>query len=1075
MPSSDGYLRFPAIGADTVLFVCEDDLWGAPAAGGLARRLTADLAGIGRPALSPDGTRAAFTSQAEGAPEVYSMPAEGGPARRLTWLADQSTVVRGITAAGEVLLTSAAGQPSHRTPYGYLVPLDGGPLRPLSYGPVSAVCHGPNGGVLLGRNTADPARWKRYRGGTAGRLWIDLDGSGEFHRLLADMDSDLASPLWIDDRIYFLSDHEGIGNIYSCTPVGADLRRHTDHDTYYARNASTDGQRIVYQHAADVWLLDPRDGTFTQIPLRLAGPRTQRTRRFVDADSHLGDIALHPQGHSVVADIRGKLVSMPAWEEAASQHGAAQGVRYRQAAFLDGERLCAVSDAGGEEGIEIIALAPGQEGHTQRLADGELGRVLELAAAPDGSAIAIANHRRQLLVVTVADGALRVADEAPGGKITGVAWSADSAWLAYSYPSSINARNIKVVRVATGEVHDVTEPSFYDTDPSFDPQGRYLYFLSRRTYNPVPDRLQFEFSFPKASLPYLVTLRPDLTSPLIPTRRPLEKKDDAKSDKPDEDATPEPTVIDFAGISGRVVGFPVPEENYTQVIGLGDKVLTAAVPVEGTRGVDWLDDDPKAGILGCYDLIENEHKVLSEDASYLVVSADHSTMLYRSGHRVRVLRAGTEPPKDTEEKSDRESGWVDLDRIRIPVDPAAEWPQMLAEAWRLQRDRFWVSDMSGVDWPAVLRRYEPLAERVATRAEFSDLMWELQGELGTSHAYEFGGDYRPTEHWDSGQLGADLDLDPATGRWRFGRIVAGDSWDAEASSPLAGPGVGVAPGDTLLAVGGQPVDPQTGPGPLLMHQAGQQVELTVAGPDGAYPRRITVKALHTDRPARYREWVEANRRRVHEASDGRIGYLHIPDMGSEGYAEFHRGFVTELDRDALVVDVRFNGGGNVSGLLLAKLARRRIGGDVSRWLPPIPYPQESPAGPMVCLTNEQAGSDGDIFTHSFSMMGLGTVVGMRTWGGVIGISADIRLADGTITTQPEFSFWFADIGWGLENHGAEPDIEVDISPQDYAAGADPQLAKAIEVAAAALAEHKPYVPDLNTRANLNPPPLPTRT
>jgi tricorn protease len=1070
LSTSDGYLRFPAIGAGTVYFVCEDDLWCVPATGGIARRLTADLADIGRPAVSPDGRHVAFTSTAEGAPEVYSMPADGGPARRLTWLADAATAVRGFTPDGDVLLISAAGQPFRRLTIAYAVPVEGGPTRRLPYGPVGDVAYGQSG-VVVGRNTADPARWKRYRGGTAGRFWIDPSGGGEFRPLLADLDTNLASPLWIDDRIYFISDHQGIGNIYSCTPAGDDIRRHTDHDTYYARAASTDGRVIVYQHAAELWQLDLRSDRTEQLPVRLAGPRTQRARKFVDADSHLGDIALHPNGHTVVADVRGKLVTMPAWEEAAAQHGTAQGVRYRLSQFLDNERLCAVSDAGGEEGIEILSLAPGQEGASRNLAAGELGRVRELAVAPDGKTIAVANHRRQLLLIDVEDGTARVVEEAPGGLIAGLDWSADSAWLAYSYPVSLRTKGIRVLNAQSRETHEITEPRFVDTDPSFDPQGRYLYFLSRRTFNPVMDDVQFEGGFPKATLPYLVTLRADLPSPFIPTRRPLEKPDE-KPDNKDDNEQPR-TTIDFAGITERVIAFPLDEERYDQVIGIGDKVLLASHPVEGERGRSWLDGKPKAGVLAYWDLVEHQRKELTEDAAAISVSADHSTMLYRSGFRVRIVKAGAELPKDADEDSGRESGWVDLDRIRIAVDPGAEWPQMLAEAWRLQRDRFWVSDMSGVDWPAILHRYEPLAERVATRGEFSDLLWELQGELGTSHAYELGGDYRPTEHWDTGLLGADIEHQG--GQWRIGRIVAGDTWDSEAGSPLAGPGLNVRPGDALLAVGGQPVDPQLGPGPLLVHQADQFVDLTVAGQDGAGPRRITVKALSDERPVRYREWVERNRRIVHEATEGRIGYLHIPDMGIDGFAEFHRGYLGEFDRSGLVVDVRFNGGGFVSALLLEKLARRRIGGDVSRWLPPIPYPEESPAGPMICLTNEQAGSDGDIFTHAFSLLGLGTVVGLRTWGGVIGISADVRLADGTITTQPEYAFWFADVGFGLENHGAEPDVEVDIAPQEYAAGLDPQLEKAIELAEAALAEHRPYAPDLTARANLAPAPLPTRT
>ncbi len=1068
---SDGYLRFPAIGGGSIVFVCEDDLWTAPVDGGVARRLTADLADVGQPAISPDGSHIAFTSDAEGPPEVYCMPALGGPARRLTWLADYSTAVRGFTPSGDVLFTSATGQPFRHIRHAYTVPVEGGPARRLPFGATSAVSYGPGGQVVLGRNTADPARWKRYRGGTAGRLWIDCTGEGTYRRLLPDLNTDFASPLWIGDRIYFLSDHEGIGNIYSCTPEGADLRRHTDHDTYYARHANTDGERIIYQHAAALWLLDPRTDSTWQLPIQLAGPRTQRGRRFVDAASHLDGVSLHPEGHSLLAEVRGKLVTMPAWEEAALHVGAPQGVRYRHSQYLDAERVAAISDETGEEAIEIVELGVGREGQRRALAVGELGRVHELAVAPDGSAIAVTNQRRQLLIVTVADGVLRIADEAPGGVISGLSWSADSTWLAYSYPNSPYASNIRVTHVATGDVHDVTRSEFRDEQPHFDPQGRYLYFLSRRTFNPVLDEVQFAAGFPKASRPYLVTLRRDLVSPFIPVRRPLEKKDDDQS----SDNNPTTTTIEFEGIADRVVAFPLPEERYTQIVGIGEKVLLTSSPASGEAGNHALSRRPKAGSLGCYDFSTYEHKVLSEDATDVRVSADNSTMLYRSGGRVRILRAGAEPDKDTDDdEPSRESGWVDLDRIRIPVDPNAEWPQMLTEAWRLQRDRFWTPDMSGIDWPAILHRYEPLAHRVATRAEFSDLLWELQGELGTSHAYELGGDYRPTEHWDSGLLGADLTRDDATGRWHIGHIVVGDSWDPEATSPLAGPGLGVREGDSLLAVGGQPVDPVDGPGPLLVHQAGQAVELTVAGPDGAYPRRLTVTALSDERKARYREWVQGCRRRVHEASDGRIGYLHIPDMWIDGFAEFHRSYMSELERAALVVDVRFNNGGAVSGLLLDKLTRRRIGGSVSRWAPPMPYPEESPAGPMVCLTNEHAGSDGDIFTHAFSMLGLGPVVGMRTWGGVIGIEGDVRLADGTMTTQPEFAFWFSDIGWALENRGAEPDIEVDITPEEWTAGADPQLEKAIEVATETMHRHRPHLPDLSTRTMLTVSPLPER-
>jgi len=368
---------------------------------------------------------------------------------------------------------------------------------------------------------------------------------------------------------------------------------------------------------------------------------------------------------------------------------------------------------------------------------------------------------------------------------------------------------------------------------------------------------------------------------------------------------------------------------------------------------------------------------------------------------------------------------------------------MFAEAWRLQREHFWAEDMSGVDWQAVYDQYAPLVERVSSRSELSDLFWELQGELGTSHAYEGGGQYRSGPHYQQGFLGVDWTYDGEAGRYRIAHIVQGDSWNATATSPLTIPGIDVAEGDAVLAINGQRVGPKRSPQELLVNQARNEVQLTIEDAETQETRVVTVKALGGEWSARYRAWVERNRQIVHDKSEGKVGYIHIPDMSPWGFAEFHRGYLTEFDYPALLVDVRWNGGGNVSGLLLEKLARRRIGYDFPRWQPPTPYPAESPRGPMVALTNEHAGSDGDIFSHSFKLMKLGPLIGMRTWGGVIGISPSHSLVDGTRTTQPEYAFWFKDVGWNVENYGTDPDIEVDIAPQDYAQGLDPQLDRAI--------------------------------
>jgi tricorn protease len=481
-----------------------------------------------------------------------------------------------------------------------------------------------------------------------------------------------------------------------------------------------------------------------------------------------------------------------------------------------------------------------------------------------------------------------------------------------------------------------------------------------------------------------------------------------------------------------------------------------------------------AGPLEIFDFETMRAERLVDKADNFVVSADHNTLLYRDEHRLRALpveKADTADNKSGEPS--RKTGWIDLYRVRVSVDPRAEWRQMLREVWRLQRDQFWTPDMSGIDWNAVYERYAPLLDKVSTRAELSDLIWEMQGELGTSHAYESGGDHRRPPYMALGHLAADLKLADGGNAYEIVRIVAGDPWDSGADSPLNAIGVQAKPGEKIVAVNGQAVTRERPPQALLVIQAWSKFELTLAGPDGA-TRTALVTTLGDDVPARYREWVEANRAFVHEKSGNRVGYFHLPDMMSAGFAEFHRYFAAECDRDALIVDVRYNRGGHVSQLLLEKVARTRVGYDLARWQDPLPYPTESPAGPIVALTNEHAGSDGDIFSHCFKLMKIGKLVGTRTWGGVIGIWPRHQLVDGSETTQPEFSCWFVDVGWGVENYGTDPEIETDNAPQDARDGRDRQLETALATALDALTTATPLRPSFGQLPRLARAPLPKR-
>jgi tricorn protease len=1072
MPSQ-GYARFPTIHQDSIAFVSEDDLWLLSSEGGRAERLTASVGEVSYPRFSPDGQLLAFVGREEGPSEVYVMPASGGPAQRLTFESASCRVLGWSPAGDEILYATNAGQFTRRFEAIFAISPDGGEPRQLPVGMANAISYGPHGSIVLGRNIREPAHWKRYRGGTVGHLWCDASGNGTFQRLL-NLNGNIADPCWVGERIYFLSDHEGVGNIYSCTPLGEDIRRHTDHQDYYARNLSSDGQRLVYHAGADLYLFDPGTDTGRRLDVELPSQRTQRNRKFVSAGQYLHSYELHPQGYAVTLTTRGKAFSMANWEGPVLQHGELDGVRYRFLNWLnDGKRQVAINDEIGREAI--IVFDPEEAGEPKIYKEIEFGRATNLAISPTDDIVAITNHRNELIVVDLEKEESRVLDRSDYGRIRGITWSPDGNWLAYSFSLTSKKAAIKLCNLETGETHFATEPVLEDVAPSFDPEGKYLYFLGYRTFNPVYDQLQFDLGFPRGVRPYAIMLQRDLRSPFIPEPKvPKEKEKENEKEKEDTPQKPQDNnstedagekqengkekekengekedakksdamVIDLEGITERALAFPVPEGRYTTIRGIKGKALFLSFPIEGAIHSN-SDSQEAKGRIEVYDFEAYKHDGLIDSVSSFDLSRDRKTLIYRSNHRLRALKAGEKPPKEGGDRPGRESGWLDLHRVKVSVQPAAEWKQMFAEAWRLQREQFWAEDMSGIDWDKIYAQYAPLVERVSSRSELSDLLWELQGELGTSHAYEWGGEYRQGPHYQQGFLGVDWRYDAGSNRYRIAHIVKGDTWDNKTTSPLTSPGLNVVEGDAVLAINGQRVGPNRSPQELLVNQAGNEVQLTIESAEDKEVRVITVKALSNESPARYREWVEKNRHTVHKRSGGKVGYIHIPNMGADGYAEFHRSYLTEFDYPALLVDVRWNGGGHVSGLLLEKLGRKRLGYDFPRWDQPVPYPEESPRGPMVALTNEQAGSDGDIFCHSFKLMGLGPLIGMRTWGGVIGISPRYSLVDGTVTTQPEFAFWFKDVGWNVENYGTDPDIEVDIAPQDYVNNIDPQLDRAL--------------------------------
>jgi len=1088
-----GYFRFPTIYKDTVVFVSEDDLWTVPLAGGVANRLTAGLGEISWPRFSPDGLLLAFVGEEEGHPDIYVMASNGGQLRRLTFLGDHGCRTAGWTDDGRIIFSSSAAEPFAAMAHLFTLNPVNGLMEKINVGPASAISFGQKGGVVIGQNLRSPAHWKRYRGGMSGKIWIDQTGNGQFHPLV-NLPGNLDSPIWLNDRIHFLSDHEGFSNIYSCTPSGEDIQRHTDHVDYYARNISSDGHRIVYHAGADIFVFDPFVGEANRIPVEQYSSQTQRNRKFVSTARYLEGWNLHPSGKGVAIISRGKPYAFANWEGAVLQFGQEQGVRYRLLSFLnDGRRLIAVSDESGEESFVIFDADENGKINVTTLTDLDIGRPIALKVNPCKDQIIFSNHRFELFCLDLQDQALALIDKSKTRRINNFDWSPDGQWVAYDFAISLQRTALKLWRAEDGEVFPLTEPVLHDMQPSFDPGGRYLYFLSSRDFDPVVDQVQFDLGFPQSIRPYLITLQEDQKSPFAKepdmqqffkpaSKNKVEKEtveevadetgqDGGGKEKESGNQEKQTVKIDTEGIMNRIVAFPVSEGIYGRILGAkGNKVLYSRFPVEGTLDQEAFSVTLSAkGNLFFYDLDEGKEEKLFSHVTDYDLNKDGSTLLYRSGNRLRVVKLGDKLDEDKEEPG-KKSGWLDLSRVKISIVPVAEWRQMFSEAWRLQRDHYWTPDMAQVDWLAVYDRYYPLLDRVVSRSEFSDLIWEMQGELGTSHAYEAGGDYRLQPSYNQGFLGADFEYDETVDQWRIAHIIQGDVWDDDVDSPLNKPGLGIKNGDYLLAINGSAVNGKRSPNEALVNQAKEEVLLTIANheQDGetgsrSKPRSVLVKTLLDETPARYREWVNSNRRQVFEATNGRVGYVHIPDMGPHGYSEFHRSYLAEIDRESLIIDVRYNRGGFVSSLLLEKLARKRIGYDISRWSEiPDPYPGESVLGPMVALTNEFAGSDGDIFSHSFKLMELGPLVGKRTWGGVVGIWPRHPLVDGTVTTQPEYSFWFHDVGWGVENYGTDPDIEIDNTPQDYARGQDVQLEKAIAIILELLEVSPPTIPDFGS-------------
>jgi tricorn protease len=953
---------------------------------------------------------------------------------------------------------------------------DGGEPESLGFGHGVAISFGQKGRLVIGRNSSDTARWKRYKGGTAGEIWLDKTGHGVFENFSSKLGlkSNVVNPIWIDSaqgsRIYFISDHDGIGNIYSASLDATDLQQHTRHDDYFVRYPMEDSAGkscLVYQAGADLFLFDAEKNATQKIDLQYRSPFTQRNRKFVDAQKHLETYFIHPDSEHIAITTRGHIFGLHLAEGAVSEFGKAEVARYRLMQFLhDGKTIATISDESGEERLETYSAEPDAlNKFIERFDAIDIGRALMMKSSPKANHICLTNHRQELIFVDLDSGESRVVAKSKFQRIGGVSWSPDGKFIAYSFAFSPEKSAIEIYDIEKKASRRVTNPVLTDEAPCFDTEGKYLYFLSKRVFNPVYDDVHFDLNFPRATKPYLITLQkesrsPFLVEPSISSKAQLLESlgESAANGNGKNEIS---VKIDFENIEERVVEFPVSEGRYVQIGAAKGKAYFLNLPVRGS-----LAETPQSGVLEAFIFDEKKTEELFDNVNSFELSHSGKTLVFLQEGKLQYASTYGLSKKSKDIKA------LYLSRIRLSILPINEWTQMYGEAWRLQRDQFWTEDMSKVNWNAVYERYLPLLSRLSSRAEFSDLMWEMQGELGTSHAYEMGGDYRPEPKYPLGFLGADVVFDSALKAYRITNIPDGDHWEEGKGSALKAIGANVNIGDLILGVNGSMVSEHVPLGEALVNQSSSPITLTVADKEKQNIRSIVVKTLASEEMLRYRDWVNGNTKWVHQQSGGKVGYVHVPNMGPWGYSEFHRAYLAEYGYEGLIVDVRYNGGGHVSQLLLEKLNRRRLGYDVSRWNEqPEPYPAYATFGNIVALTNEFAGSDGDIFSHAFKMMKLGTLVGKRTWGGVIGIYPRHALADGALTTQPEFSFWFFDVGWGVENYGTDPDVFVDIAPHDFRNGKDPQLEKSLQLLMESLAANPPKLPDFTKRPNLALPKL----
>ncbi len=1118
------YLQQPSIYHESIVFMTDDDLWLVSIHGGQARRLTNSLGLTSSPVISPDGSTIAYLANDHGQNDIFTIPLMGGIPKRITYVGVSR--ISGWADDKSILFSSNHDTFSARVTMLHEINTLSLKSTPLNLGHCSTIQ--TQGSVrVLGKNLGDPARWKRYRGGTAGTLWIDQLGRDQFKQVLPRIKSNFANPLIIEKRLYFISDHEGIGNIYSCTFNGAGLKRHTHCEKFYVRNFSYSQGIICFQAGADLFLLDLKSGTTQEIEVIVSSSFNQSTERIESIQNFLQEYSIDPRGREIGIVARGKIFSHKPWTDAALLCGNTNN-RYKNQTYLfsdnDSTSIVAVElDHENEERLVLFKKEKDKipkQSPTLLLSKHDWGKIESITPHPSKEIISITNNRNELYILTLKSKKLELIAKNEFNYFDSSSWSPCGRYLAYTTLTSRTVSSLAIYDTRTKKTRIPLPGVLADYSPVFDPNGKYLYFISMREFHPNYAETHFDLSFPFASKPYALVLQEDCQSPfdqfLGHDLSDDDDEGDQENDQEEENQKEEPrattskkvnrskkkttktklktkkkkttdkapskesqklledqeTTIDWDGLENRVIPFPVELGGHRQIKAVDDKVFFLKGDVSGIDPNDPSMEDEGPTDLYTYCFKENKKEIYQKDCSGFQISLNGKFILMDCEDGLRLVPSDSKP--NDGDDYNKKNGHIDLYDIKLTVNPKQEWKQMYREAWILQREHFWAEDMSKINWVKVFKNYLPLLEKVNTRKEFSDLIWEMQGELGTSHCYEFGGHYkRRANNERSGQLVAQTSWSARDKSYTLSKIAHGDSWISSSSSPLTEAGVSLKNGDKICGVNGRLFEKINDLNLSLVARANKKTQFIIKRKNSKDFEQVNITPSSSAHAVRYRDWVEANRKFVHRKSKGKLGYIHVPDMGVQGFSEFWRGLLSECPKDGLVVDIRYNGGGHISQHLLKILAQKIQGFDKTRHMGIEPYPMYAINGPIVAITNEHAGSDGDIFSHSFKLMKLGPLIGKRTWGGVIGIWPRHPLNDGSMTSQPEFSYWFKDVGYDVENYGTDPDIEVEITPKDWKEGKDPQLERAILEAQKLSKKNPPLRPNLNLkRPNLSIPKLP---